>query len=101
MHPSVPTPSQIVMAHVPIENSTTEGTSTARPTQEQVPDGVPKGRGLSVRREAGCTSSATEANCYDLPLRLAEFDVGGEEATVGHGRPGEDWVIVHVTDLSE
>ena len=72
LHP--PRSLAITRDHVPIENSRTEGTSAARPTEEQVPDSVTESSRLGSRAEACGASGATEGNRDDLALCLASLD---------------------------
>ena len=87
------------MESSPIKNGATEWTSGARPTEEKVPNGVAKRSGLCCGREAGRASGATQRHGHDLPLGLAELNVGREEAAVRQRRPGEDGIVIHVADL--
>ncbi len=85
--------------YIPIEDCAAKRTDRTRATEEGVPDCVAERRSLFVGREARCASRAAEGDRDDLALRLAELDVGREEAAVGHARAREDRVVDAAADL--
>lgn len=54
---------------------------------------------MGVGREARRAGGTTERESNNLALRLAELDVGSQEAALGKAGPREDRVIYRIADL--